>query len=126
MDLDLDISRLVGRKIVPITGENIGELSLDDLQLLGEERGELAALDKDAATELRTRLEETPEKNSDSMLLDITVKAADRTGHGPASTSNSNINVNINLAERLSAARKRVAEKATRVIDAVPLALTAE
>jgi len=76
---------------------------------------QLAGLSQDAIDELRFRLEETPEDFSKAMLLEIITKGADRTGHGPATTSNQNLNLNVNVAERLGAARQRVA--AAKVID---------
>lgn len=76
----------------------------------------LADLSQSAAEELQVRLEETPEDLSVNQLQDLVKLGADRTGHGPASTS-TQVNVNIDLADRLAAARKRIAE---RTIEATP------
>lgn len=56
---------------------------------------------------LLERLENDPDSISNGMLLDIVKVAADRTGHGPATT---NVQVNVGLAGRLEAARRRVIE----------------
>lgn len=79
---------------------------------LGEKLIQLAI---EASDELLERIEEKPESFSKSELRDVIKMGADRTGFGPSSTSNQNLNVNINLADRLKAARDRVA--AARVID---------
>lgn len=68
----------------------------------------LAGLSVDAADLLRDRMEDEPEKIGSALLLEIMKAGADRTGHGPAATA-MNLNVNMNLAEKLEAARKRVA-----------------
>lgn len=68
----------------------------------------IADLSMDALEELRTRMEEDPESFSNSMLLEIMTKTADRSGNGPQ-TQQTNLNVNINVADRLQAARERVA-----------------
>lgn len=70
----------------------------------------LSGLALDAADELTTRLEETPEDISIGQLLEITKMGADRTGFGPQSSS-TNVNLNVDLAGRLEAARKRVAAR---------------
>lgn len=69
----------------------------------------LAGLATDAIELLRDRLEDDPDSISNSMLLEIMTKTADRSGNGPTSTTNNNVNVTVGIAERLEAARKRVA-----------------
>lgn len=76
----------------------------------------IAGLSVDALEELRQRLEEEPDSFSNGMLLDIMTKTADRSGNGPTSTS-TQVNVNVNLADRLEAARKRVAEYRIQTIE---------
>lgn len=76
---------------------------------------QLAGMSADAVEELRDRLESDPESLSASALLDMAKMGLDRTGHGPQ--SNQNVNVNVNLADRLSAARKRV--ESAKTINAV-------
>jgi hypothetical protein len=68
----------------------------------------LAGMGSDAADILRERMEDTPDEITTPALLDMVKVGADRTGHGPQST---NVNVNVNIADRLSAARKRLAAK---------------
>ena len=79
---------------------------------------QLAGLAQDAIEELRDRMEDDPADFSKSMLMDIIVRTADRTGHGPATTNNSNMTLNVNVAERLGAARKRVAD--AKIVDITP------
>jgi hypothetical protein len=66
----------------------------------------LAGMGSEAADLLRERMEEAPDEITTPALLDMVKVGADRTGHGPQST---NLNVNVNIADRLSAARKRIA-----------------
>lgn len=72
----------------------------------------LAGLSLDAAMELRERLEDDisaeEKKISVGQLVELTKLGADRTGYGPQS---SQVNVNIDLADRLKAARERVAQR---------------
>lgn len=74
--------------------------------------GVLAGLSIDAAMELRERLEEDmaaeDKKMSVTALIELTKLGADRTGFGPQS---SQLNVNVDLADRLQAARERVANR---------------
>lgn len=63
----------------------------------------------DAVEELRRRLEDEPEDMSVGQLIEITKLGADRTGSGPQSSS-LNVHVHTGLAEKLEAARKRVAK----------------
>lgn len=71
---------------------------------------QLAGVGQDALTELQRRIEETPEELGAVFLLDVVIKTADRTGNGPASKTTSEVNVNFGIAEKMAAARKRVAE----------------
>ena len=77
---------------------------------LAEYHERIAGLSVDAVEELRVRLEEDPESFSSSLLLEIATKTADRTGYGPSSNS-TQVNINVYMADRLEAARKRVAER---------------
>lgn len=74
--------------------------------------GVLAGLSLDAAMELRERLELDAQADDKTMsvgqLIELTKLGADRTGFGPQS---SQVNVNIDLADRLKAARERVAQR---------------
>jgi hypothetical protein len=72
--------------------------------------GQLAGIGEDALAVLRERLEDEPEKMSNTFLLDLVTKVADRTGNGPTSTTNQNVNVTVDLASRLKAARERARE----------------
>ena len=71
----------------------------------------MAGLSRDAVDELHARLEsdiEAEEKKiSVGQLLEIAKMGADRTGHGPQSSQT--VNVNVGIANRLEAARRRVA-----------------
>lgn len=75
----------------------------------------LSGLSAIAAAILLERLEENPEKFSAEELRELLKLGADRTGHGPQS-KNTQVNINVNLADRLQAARQRVAN--AKVIDA--------
>ena len=70
----------------------------------------LSGLAVTAADELMSRLEDDPEGISTGQLMELTKMGADRTGHGPQSSS-TNVNVNVDLADRLKAARERVAKR---------------
>lgn len=65
----------------------------------------LAGLSKDAAVELRNRLEDDPESLTVGQLLQTLQLAADRTGFGP--TSKQETTVRFDLGDRLAAARER-------------------
>lgn len=53
---------------------------------------------------MQERLEEEPEKISNSLLLEVVKTTADRVGHGPRQTQ---VNINFDLEARLDAARRR-------------------
>lgn len=74
----------------------------------------LVSISMEAAEELQRRLEESPSELGAAFLLDVVVKAADRTGHGPSSSTKTEVNVNINLADRMRAARE-AATRATQI-----------
>lgn len=82
----------------------------------------LSALAHDAAEELRTRLEEEPDSLSVGQLTELVKTGADRTGFGPSSKTD--VNVTVGIADKLNAARERVAQRrmleltATEVVDA--------
>lgn len=78
----------------------------------------LAALSSDAVEELSDRLENDPESMDDEMLKSLVTLGADRTGYGPSSSTTQTVKVSVGLADRLSAARKRVSEaNEARVIE---------
>lgn len=79
-------------------------------------RKEMFGLSVDATRALRDRLEDSIEDFSVGQLLEVAKMGADRTGHGPSSTT-TNLNVNVDLANRLEAARKRVADRKFQVIE---------
>lgn len=70
--------------------------------------GQLAGMSKDLIQELRTRLEDNPEKFDVKELKDLLVTTLDRSGFGP--THKQETNVNINLSARLDEARRRALE----------------
>ena len=76
----------------------------------------LAGLSKDAALELRDRLENSPGDLSVGQLLQTLQLAADRTGFGP--TSKQETTVRFDLGARLEAARQRARDAQT--IDVTP------
>lgn len=82
----------------------------------------LAGLGTDAVEELRRRVEDQPEEVSTGQLLSIVTTAADRTGFGPQ-TKNLSLHVHANLADRLTAARKRVQAAKQTVENAVEVAI---
>lgn len=78
-----------------------------DEQYLGmHER--MAGLGLDAVNELSDRLDEDPEAFSNTQLMEMASRMADRTGHGPSSSTN--VNVKVGLADRLAESRKRMEE----------------
>ena len=75
----------------------------------------LSGMSIDAADEISRRMEEDADRDegvdpkiSLGQLREIMVVAADRTGFGPA-TKSTHLHIHANLAEKLEAARKRVA-----------------
>lgn len=82
----------------------------------------LVAVARDAVSILQDRLELEPETMDAETLLSVAKFGADRSGHGPQSRT-TNVNVNVNLADRLSAARKRVSSSPTEGAEEPPLFL---
>ena len=82
----------------------------------------LSDFSQEVMTELRDRLETTPEDFQVRDLTKLLTDTLDRTGHGPTSTQNTN--VNINLGERLDAARQRAL--ALRMAEAQDITPTSE
>lgn len=70
---------------------------------------ELAGLSLDATQTLRDRLEADPNNFTNKELIQLGQFAADRSGHGPASSKE--INVNVGLADRLASAKERVKQR---------------
>jgi coproporphyrinogen III oxidase-like Fe-S oxidoreductase len=68
---------------------------------------------------LQDRLETEPETMDAETLLSVAKFGADRSGHGPQSRQ-TNVNINVNLADRLSAARKRVSSPQTEGAEEPP------
>lgn len=77
----------------------------------------LATLSLDAASELQERLEQHPEDLGTGQLLKLLEMTADRTGAAPP-RGTVNVNVNVGLAERMEAAKERLAR--AKVIEALP------
>jgi hypothetical protein len=77
---------------------------VDDKYLGMHER--MAGLGLDAVNELSDRLDEDPEAFSNTQLMEMASRMADRTGHGPSSSTN--VNVKVGLADRLAESRKRM------------------
>lgn len=77
--------------------------------LLGEFTERAAVLTLSAINEIHDRLEDEPESFTVQTLLEVSKTFADRTGHAPVQ-KNLNLNANVDLGNRLSAARKRLAE----------------
>lgn len=76
----------------------------------------LAGLAHDAASELRMRLEDTPEDITVNQLIELTKLGADRTGYGPSSKQEHSFSSGI--ADRMQEARERVAKR--KLIDITP------
>lgn len=72
----------------------------------------LVQVARDAVGILQDRMELEPDAIDVGTLIDLAKFGADRTGHGPQSRT-TNVNVHVNLADRLSAARKRVSSPPT-------------
>lgn len=83
-------------------------------------QAQLAGLGEDALAELRSRLEEAPEKMSNTFLLDLVKSVADRTGNGPSSSTKAEVVVTLDLAARMKQARA----KAAAAIDGVARDIT--
>jgi hypothetical protein len=76
-----------------------------------------ATIARNMATDLIIeKLESEPDTVGLDQAVDIAKTFADRSGHGPQSRT-TNVNVNVNLADRLSAARKRVSSPQTEEPD---------
>lgn len=76
----------------------------------------MSAASSTALSIILDRMEEDPEKVSLNQAIEIAKMGADRTGHGPSSTQQ--VNVNVGFAEKLEAARRRVA---SRTLDLTPI-----
>ena len=83
----------------------------------------LYGLSEDAADEISDRLADSPEDFSIPMLAKIVELGADRSGLGPSSTTS--VDVRVGLADRLQAARNRVASRRvpSDIIDVTPTEL---
>ncbi len=81
-------------------------------EILLDYKEKLTELGEEAIDELRDRLEdpETRGKLTERQLMDIITLTSDRTGHGPQSKTDANVNINVGMAERMQAARERVAK----------------
>lgn len=77
-------------------------------ELFFDRQRALAALSTDAILEMHSRLEERPESLSNGQLMELLRTAGDRSGLAPASTQ---VNIHVGLAERLAAARSRIAPR---------------
>jgi len=82
----------------------------------GDMHEDMAGMSRDAVNLIRDRMEDEPAEIPTTQLLDIAKMGADRTGHGPA-TQNTHLHIHAGLAQRLEAARKRVA----RMKDVTPV-----
>jgi hypothetical protein len=78
----------------------------------------LVGISVDALDEIDKRLEENPDGISMSQLTKLVELSADRTGHGPKASQD--VNINIGFAERLREARKRLEERKTIELEALP------
>lgn len=68
---------------------------------------------------LMDKIENDPEAVSLNQAIELVKLGADRTGNGPQRSQN--VNVTVDIADRLQAARNRVAEyKARQIIDVTP------
>ena len=72
-----------------------------------------------AAEELKSRLEDEPEKIGTPTLIEALKTLADRTGHGPQ-TKTTNVNLNVSLAARVAEGRRR-AMSAPPALEAEPV-----
>lgn len=110
---DVDIARITGYspsrisilKADPAFSELVSHYQRDKSEGFATVHERYVALSKDAAEELQARLDEKPESFDNEELMELTKLAADRTGFGPKQT---NVNINLDLADRLTAARKRI------------------
>jgi hypothetical protein len=65
---------------------------------------------------LQDRMEDDPDSFSVGELANLSKLGADRTGFGPSKTEEKNIN--LNFGDKLEAARRRVAEQGSKLIEA--------
>lgn len=68
-----------------------------------------------AVDELGNRLSEDPESFTEAQLLEVTKAFADRSGFGPSQKSE--VNIKVGAADRLEAARQRVAAAKAKLIN---------
>lgn len=108
--------------ITGLTGQRVADLQKDPtfIELMEFYRAEvtdeyrtmnaqLAGVGEDALALIRERIETEPEKLSNTFLLDLVTKVADRTGNGPTSTSKTEVTVTLDLAARMKQAREAAA-----------------
>lgn len=79
--------------------------------------GKLATIAGEAANQLIEKLEDDDIDMTPAQLMQLVELGADRTGFGKQTRSD-NLNLHVGLADGLSEARKRVAERRAKVIDA--------
>lgn len=81
--------------------------------------GQLSGLSKDILIELRTRLEDEPEKFKIGELQSLLTATLDRSGYGPTTKQET---TTINLSGRLDEARRRAQEaRRQAIIDVTPM-----
>lgn len=79
----------------------------------------LTGLSIEAIDELEKRLEDEPEKVTNTQLMRLIEITADRTGHGPKASQD--VNINVGFADKLREARKRVQRQLEpQIIDVTP------
>lgn len=113
-----DISRISILKSDPAFEELLSFYRAEKDRAFRSVQDKLAGIASDALDELQTRVEDTPEKLSVNQLMQLVQLGADRSGNGPSSTTNTN--VTVGAADRLEAARARVAERRMKTIDTQP------
>jgi len=113
-----DISRISILKNDPAFQELLAFYRDEKDKAFRSVQDKLAGIASDALDELQTRIEDTPEKLTTTQLMQLVQLGADRSGNGPSSTTT--VNTNVGAADRLEAARARVAERRSKVIEGAP------
>ncbi len=99
-------SRISVLRDSPLFAELVAHYARGEDGALADLQERMLTVGLTAVEELKTRLEEEPEKIGTATLLEAVKTLADRTGHGPQSKT-TNLNVNVSLASRVAEGRRR-------------------
>lgn len=112
-------SRISVLQADPTFKELVEFYSGQETQAMADMRAQMTTMSLDALQELMSRLEDKPDEFSESLLLEISTRFADRVGFSPKSASGGGGNeVHIHIGERMAKAKERL--QAIRAIDITP------